>query len=153
MERMPHRLEHSHTREAHDDYDRVLGIEHKHIALVPEGEREEIRQIFEAKGFTGDDLDRLMTVITSDRALWAKTMATEEYGLSPTLRSPRLAALATFAAFIICGCLPLLSYLLPQGFYTCVPATGERFSASARSRAYGHQPVGCDPVWKYSSSE
>lgn len=115
------------TKSEHDDYDRVLGIERKHIALVPEGEREEIRQIFEAKGFTGDDLDRLVTVITSDRALWAKTMATEEYGLSSTLRSPRLAALTTFAAFIICGCLPLLSYLLPQGFYTCVLATGATF--------------------------
>jgi VIT1/CCC1 family predicted Fe2+/Mn2+ transporter len=29
-----------------DDYKRVLGIEQKHIALVPEGEREEIRHIF-----------------------------------------------------------------------------------------------------------
>jgi hypothetical protein len=41
------------TKSEHDNYDRVLGIERKHIALVPDGEREEIRQIFEAKGFTG----------------------------------------------------------------------------------------------------
>jgi len=58
------------TKSEHDDYDRVLGIERKHIALDPDGEREEIRQIFEAKGFTGDDLDRVVTVITSDRTLW-----------------------------------------------------------------------------------
>jgi vacuolar iron transporter family protein len=111
----------------HDDYNRVLGIERKHIALVPDGEREEIRQIFAAKGFSGSDLDRVVSVITSDLALWAKTMATEEYGLSPTLRSPKLAALSTFAAFILCGCVPLLSYLLPAGFYTCVIATGATF--------------------------
>ena len=54
-------------------------------------------------------------------------MATEEYGLAPTLRSPRLAALSTFAAFIICGCVPLLSYLLPGGFYACMLATGATF--------------------------
>jgi vacuolar iron transporter family protein len=59
--------------------------------------------------------------------VWAKTMATEEYGLSPTLRSPKLAALSTFAAFILCGCVPLLSYLLPEGIYTCVIATGATF--------------------------
>jgi vacuolar iron transporter family protein len=115
------------TKSERDDYDRVLGIERKHIALVPDGEREEIRQIFAAKGFSGGDLDRVVTVITSDLALWAKTMATEEYGLSPTLRSPKLAALSTFAAFILCGCVPLLSYLLPAGFYTCVIATGATF--------------------------
>ena len=41
------------TKAERDDYDRVLGIEQKHIALVPDGEREEIRQIFAAKGFSG----------------------------------------------------------------------------------------------------
>jgi len=41
------------TKAERDDYDRVLGIERKHIALVPGGEREEIRQIFAAKGFSG----------------------------------------------------------------------------------------------------
>jgi vacuolar iron transporter family protein len=115
------------TKSEHDDYNRVLGIERKHIALVPDGEREEIRQIFAAKGFSGSDLDRVVSVITSDLAVWAKTMATEEYGLSPTLRSPKLAALSTFAAFILCGCVPLLSYLLPEGIYTCVIATGATF--------------------------
>jgi VIT1/CCC1 family predicted Fe2+/Mn2+ transporter len=115
------------TKSEHDNYDRVLGVERKHIAVVPEGEREEIRQIFVAKGFAGEDLERAVTVITSDRTLWAKTMAIEEYGLSPTLRSARLAALSTFVAFIVCGCVPLLSYLLPGGFYGCVLATGGTF--------------------------
>ena len=54
-------------------------------------------------------------------------MAMEEYGLSPTLRSPELAALSTFAAFIVCGCVPLLSYLLSGGLYACVLATGATF--------------------------
>ena len=54
-------------------------------------------------------------------------MATEEYGLSPTLRSPVLAALSTFAAFILCGCVPLVTYLLPGGLASCVVATGVTF--------------------------
>ena len=115
------------TKSEHEDYTRVLGIERKHIALVPEGEREEIRQIFSAKGFSGADLERVVAVITSDSSLWAKTMATEEYGLSPTLRSPLLAALCTFGAFVVCGCVPLLTYLLPGGLYACAIATGATF--------------------------
>jgi hypothetical protein len=78
------------TKAERDDYNRVLGIEQKHIALVPDGEREEVRQIFAAKGFSDDDLERIVTVITSDRALWAKTMAVEEYGLSPNSEIARL---------------------------------------------------------------
>jgi vacuolar iron transporter family protein len=115
------------TKSERDNYDRILSVERKHIAVVPEGEREEIRQIFAAKGFAGDDLERVVNVITSNRTLWANTMAAEEYGLSPTLRSPPLAALSTFVAFIVCGSVPLLSYLLPHGFYACVLATGGTF--------------------------
>lgn len=115
------------TKAERDEYERVLGIERRHIALVPDGEREEIRQIFQAKGFSGDDLERVVAVITADRALWAKTMATEEYGLSATLRSPVLAALSTFVAFVLCGCVPLATYLLPGGLITCIGATAATF--------------------------
>jgi VIT1/CCC1 family predicted Fe2+/Mn2+ transporter len=115
------------TKAERDDYDRVLGIERKHIALEPEGEREEIRQIFAAKGFSGDDLERIVTVITSDRKLWAETMAVEEYGLSPTPRSPVLAALSTFAAFILCGVVPLVTYLSAGGLTSRVVAAGATF--------------------------
>ena len=99
------------TQAERDDYDRVLGIERKHIALVPDGEREEIRQIFAGKGFAGSDLERIVTVITSDRGLWAKTMAAEEYGLSPA-RQGRRSSLpsAPLPPFILCGLVPLVTY-------------------------------------------
>jgi vacuolar iron transporter family protein len=115
------------TKAERDDYDRVLGIEKRHIALAPDGEREEIRQIFAAKGFSGEDLERIVAVITSNRTLWAKTMAVEEYGLSPTQRSPVLAALSTFAAFIVCGLVPLVAYLSAGGIVSCLLAAGATF--------------------------
>jgi vacuolar iron transporter family protein len=115
------------TKVERDDFERVLGIERRHIALIPEGEREEIRQIFAAKGFAGDDLDRVVRVITADAGLWAKTMATEEYGLAPTARSPTLAAVSTFTAFLLCGCVPLFAYLSPGGLIGCVIATAVTF--------------------------
>jgi vacuolar iron transporter family protein len=115
------------TKSEHDNYDRVMGIERKHIALEPEGEREEVRQIFAAKGFAGNDLERIVTVITADRTLWAKTMAVEEYGLSPIPRSAVVAAISTFAAFIVCGLVPLVTYLSPGGLAACIVATGATF--------------------------
>jgi vacuolar iron transporter family protein len=115
------------TQAERDDYDRLLAVERKHIAIVPDGEREEIRQIFGSKGFSGDELERIVSVITADDSRWAKTMVVEEYGLAPTPKSPILAALSTFAAFLLCGLVPLVSYLGAGGLVPCVAATGMVF--------------------------
>jgi VIT1/CCC1 family predicted Fe2+/Mn2+ transporter len=117
------------TKAELDDYVRLLAIERKHIALVPSGEREEIRQIFGLKGFSGAELERIVDVITSDEDRWAKTMAVEEYGVSPAVKSPILAALSTFAAFVLCGLAPLVSYLMAYSLALCVVATGLVFFA------------------------
>jgi len=117
------------TQAERDDYDRLLAVEHKHIAVVPDGEREEIRQIFGGKGFSGDQLERIVDVITADDSRWAKTMVVEEYGLAPTPKSPILAALSTFAAFMLCGLVPLVTYLGAGGLVSCVIATGVVFFA------------------------
>jgi len=124
------------TKAELDDYARLLAIERKHIALEPSGEREEIRQIFGLKGFSGDELERIVDVISSDEDLWAKTMAVEEYGLSPAARSPILAAFNTSAAFGICGLVPLISYLLADSLAWSVVATGVVFFGigAAKSR-------------------
>jgi VIT1/CCC1 family predicted Fe2+/Mn2+ transporter len=87
--------------------ERARREEELHIRLVPEGEREEIRQIFAAKGFEGDDLERVVDVITSDPDLWADTMMSEELGYASTEPNEYRAALATLAAFVTVGFLPL----------------------------------------------
>lgn len=91
--------------------ERARHEEDVHIELVPEGEREEIRQIYAAKGFTGDDLERIVEVITSDRELWAETMMSEELGFGSSEPNEYRAALSTLAAFITIGFLPLLIYV------------------------------------------
>src|ERR1041385_2147865 len=99
------------TKSEHDDVGRLEAIERRHIELAPEGEREEVRQIFAAKGFDGADLERVVELITSDPDRWVRTMLTEEYGLPLEPRSPWRAAAATFSAFAICGVVPLLPFL------------------------------------------
>lgn len=99
------------TRAEQDDYKRLEKIEYRHIEEFPEGEREEVRQIYRDKGFTGEELENAVDLITADKDRWVKTMLTEEYGLPSEIRSPWKAAFATFSAFIICGIIPLLPYL------------------------------------------
>ena len=91
--------------------ERARREEELHIELVPDGEREEIRQIYAAKGFTGDDLERVVKVITADRELWARTMMSEELGFSATQPNEYRAALSTLVAFLTVGLLPLLVYV------------------------------------------
>jgi VIT1/CCC1 family predicted Fe2+/Mn2+ transporter len=56
-------------------------------------------------------------------------MVVEEYGLAPTPKSPALAAVSTFAAFMLCGLVPLVTYLGAHGLVPCVVATGVVFFA------------------------
>ncbi len=100
------------TKAELDDYKRIRRIEEKHIERNPLGEREEIRQIYAAKGLAGAELEGLVDAITSRRDLWIDTMLTEEYGLSLARRSPVRAALVTFAAFVVCGLVPLLPFAI-----------------------------------------
>src|SRR5215207_4310130 len=99
------------TRAEQDDYERLEKIEYRHIEVEPEGEREEVRQIYSEKGFEGEELETAVDLITSDKDRWVKTMLTEEYGLPATIRSPWRASIATFIAFVVCGLVPLLPYL------------------------------------------
>lgn len=113
-----------------DDYKRLREMELRHIAVAPEGEREEVRQIFAAKGFSGDDLERAVAVITSCQERWVRTMLEEEHGAPKVERSAIKAGLVTFAAFFICGAVPLLPFLVAGGDHALTVAavmTGAAF--------------------------
>ena len=83
---------------------RIRAIEEDHIDRVPEGEREEVRQIYRAKGFDGALLEQVVQRVTADRDLWIETMLVEEHGLPPVARSPGRAAVANALGDKILSC-------------------------------------------------
>jgi VIT1/CCC1 family predicted Fe2+/Mn2+ transporter len=97
-----------------DNYHRILKEELVEIETIPDIEREEIREIYEAKGFSGADLDRVVAVITSDKNVWADTMMREEHGLAKSEEgTPALHGFMTFIAFVLFGSIPIAPYVLP----------------------------------------
>ena len=92
--------------------DKVRREEQREIALHPEGEREEIRQIFAAKGFDGEALESIVNTITGDKTLWVNTMLQDEHGLSLYRVNAYRAGAVTFAAFVCVGAVPLFPFVL-----------------------------------------
>ena len=124
--------------------ERARRKEELEIETHPEGEREEIRQILHMKGFSGDDLERAIAVITADRRRWVDTMLVEELGLSLQSPSAWRAAVATFASFVLVGFVPLLAFvaqlvfpaMISNPYLWSTPITAAAFFAvgAAKSR-------------------
>lgn len=92
--------------------DSMKKSEELHMDRVPEGEREEIRQIFQAKGFDDALLEEIVEKITTDKKIWLDTMLSEEHGITRTIPVPWRSAGVTFLAFVSVGTIPLIPYLI-----------------------------------------
>jgi VIT1/CCC1 family predicted Fe2+/Mn2+ transporter len=111
------------TKTELEEYDRLRAHEEHQIVHDTEGETQEIREIYRAKGFSGDDLERAVEIITEDKDRWVSTMLTEEYGLPLSERSPVRAAAGTFLAFLLCGLVPLIPFTIVPAYFE----SGEAF--------------------------
>jgi len=126
------------TRAAAELSEHFRAIENRHIALDPEGEKTEIREIYRTKGFAGKELDAITQLVTSKRGAWVETMLAAEYGVSAANRSPWQAAFATFLAFVAAGLLPLLPFFfaMQQAAIVATAATGAVFFVIGSFKSY-----------------
>jgi predicted membrane protein (TIGR00267 family) len=76
--------------------------EQSEIESQPDDERDEVREIYAAKGFKGQLLEEVVTTITSNRETWVSTMMNEELHLQPVEQQSlvRSAVVVTVATLI-----------------------------------------------------
>ncbi len=111
-------------------------VEHK-----TEVEKQEIKEIFEEKGFGADDTNRLVDIVSRNKAFWVDFMMHYELGLTPPeADSEWKSGACTFASFVIAGSLPLLPFLvLGDGVNTfaySIISTGVSLFAVGAARQY-----------------
>ena len=86
--------------------------EYRHIEKIPKLEIEEVRKIYEEKGFRGDLLERIVETITSNRDVWVAVMMAEEHRLAPVERGTAVRAAAVVGISAVIGSLvPLTPFL------------------------------------------
>jgi len=94
-----------------ENYKKHQDIEYWEVDNLPEIEREEIREIYKAKGFKGELLDKVVDQICSDKDLWVAEMMKDELNMMEETKSPFRIGAATLVSFILVGFIPLMVYL------------------------------------------
>lgn len=95
-----------------ENYDKHKKIEYWEVDNLPEKEKEEIRDIYKEKGFTGDLLEQVVEVITSDKDRWVAVMMKEELEMIEEKKSPFKIGGITFVSFVVLGFIPLIIYVV-----------------------------------------
>jgi len=100
--------------------------ERDEIKRWPEHERDEIRNIYRDKGFSGGLLDQIVSHITSDPTRWRSVMMREELGFGAEVMEPPMrSALTVGGAYLMGASVPMLPYVLVE------PSIGILISAIA----------------------
>ncbi len=90
-----------------DYYQSELEREKWEIDNFPEGEREEIRALYENYGFKGKVLDEIITKITSNKTTWLKVMMEQELKLEKVDRRQ------AFPSAVVVGISALVGSFIP----------------------------------------
>ncbi len=93
-----------------EQFQRIQEIEYRHIREHHQHEVDEVREILKGYNFKGKDLDRAVAVVTADEDAWVDLMMRNEFNLTQENINPAYGAIATFAAFILIGFIPLVGY-------------------------------------------
>ncbi|MFY3741307.1 MAG: VIT1/CCC1 family predicted Fe2+/Mn2+ transporter [Candidatus Nitrosomirales archaeon] len=101
------------------------------IEHLPDRERQEIEEIYKAKGFEGEELQKVVNKITSDKDVWLKTMLTEELGLNLEIAGhPLKSAFTMFGAFLLGGILPIIPFFFTGGLVALLIGIGISITSS-----------------------
>jgi vacuolar iron transporter family protein len=93
-------------------YESERAREYRHLRDAPNLERDEVRQIYQRKGFDGRVLDQIVDTITANPDVWVAVMMAEEHQLTPIDRKAALRSSFVVGASAIVGSLiPLVPFI------------------------------------------
>ncbi|MEK6794735.1 MAG: VIT1/CCC1 transporter family protein [Spirochaetota bacterium] len=84
------------------------------IEHYPEGEKQELVEIYVSKGMPEKDATSVVTTISKHKRAWSDIMMVEELGIVPSAESPLKNAFATFASFSVFGFIPIIAYVFAR---------------------------------------
>ncbi len=96
-----------------DVFESERSREYRHIERHPHLERDEVREIYQRKGFSGDLLEQIVETITANPDVWVAVMMAEEHQLGPVdRRSAFRAAWVVGLSAVVGSLVPLLPFLI-----------------------------------------
>ena len=99
------------TKSVKDNYNKHKQIEYWEVDNLPEKEREEVEDIYRAKGFKGELLQQVVDIITADKDRWVDVMMKDELMMSEETKSPLMMGFITYISFVLIGLIPLVIYV------------------------------------------
>lgn len=100
------------SKAAKEYYQKELEEEWREVEEVPKEEREEVRQIYAKKGFSGKLLSQIVRKITSNKKIWVETMMRDELGLNPQeFAHPVRDAFIVGLAAIVGSVIPIVPFM------------------------------------------
>jgi VIT1/CCC1 family predicted Fe2+/Mn2+ transporter len=99
------------ARSDHEFFHRERRREEWEVEHFPEGEKQELFEVYRAQGYPEGDARKLVEIQSRDHDRWIRVMMFEELGLLHNEKQPLKSGLATFASFVVAGSLPLAVFL------------------------------------------
>lgn len=81
------------------------------VEHYPEGEKQELVELYTAKGLSKIDAETIVEILARNQEAWVDVMMVEELGILGGEESPLRNALVTFVSFALFGFVPLLAYV------------------------------------------
>jgi len=95
-----------------EHYDAELKREYEEVELVPEKEKEEVREVFADYGLSEQSQNLIVDELVKDKHKWVEFMMKFELGLEkPNINRARNSGLTIGLAYVVGGLIPLLGYI------------------------------------------
>jgi len=118
------------TKSEREVYEAEVARERQELEEDPEEEKEELRILYELKGFSQPEAERLVARMSQDQELMLEGLLRDELGLMPErFPNPWKAGAFSGGAFVVGAVIPLMAYLFLEGLQAVVASAG--FSVAA----------------------